>query len=377
MRCARGRGAAMLLAFWLCAGFAPARAFPEPQIPWEPRGYVCARATGELRIDGRIEESDWAAAPWTGPFLDISGPQLPAPRFATRAKMLWDDHCFYVCAEMEEPDLWATLTDRDAVIYRDNDFEVFIDPDGDTHAYYELELNALNTVWDLLLLRPYRDGGPAVNAWDIAGLRTAVHLEGTLNQPGDTDRGWSVEIAFPWAVLRECAGRESPPREGDRWRVNFSRVEWRTRIVEGRYEKLRDPATGRDLPEDNWVWSPQGLIAMHYPEMWGFVEFTLAPPEEVARTGKACAFAAVERAQWVLRRVYYAQQAHRETHGRCAPTLEALGLASPPAAGDPWPPELRASRDRYELRLPDGAGWIWHLTEEGRVWRLADDGPAR
>ena len=60
------------------------------------------------------------------------------------------------------------MTERDSVIFRDNDFEVFIDPDGDTHAYYELEINALGTVWDLLLLKPYRDGGPAINGWDIA-----------------------------------------------------------------------------------------------------------------------------------------------------------------------------------------------------------------
>jgi hypothetical protein len=27
--------------------------------------------------------------------------------------------------------------------------------------------------------------------------------------------------------------------------------------------------------EDNWVWSPQGLINMHVPEMWGRVRFVL------------------------------------------------------------------------------------------------------
>jgi hypothetical protein len=74
-------------------------------------------------------------------------------------KMVWDDEYLYVAAEMEEPDIWATLTERDSVIFHDNDFEVFIDPDGDTHAYYELEVNALATAWDLMLLKPYRDGG--------------------------------------------------------------------------------------------------------------------------------------------------------------------------------------------------------------------------
>ena len=56
--------------------------------------------------------------------------------------------------------------------------------------------------------------------------------------------------------------------------MNFSRVQWRTHIVDGGYEKIIDPDTGKSLPEDNWVWSPQGLIAMHCPEQWGEVLFS-------------------------------------------------------------------------------------------------------
>ena len=140
--------------------------------------------------------------------------------------MAWDERDFYVAAEMEEPHVWATLTKHDAVIFHDNDFEVFIDPDGDNHAYYEFEINALNTGWDLFLGKPYRDGGPARNEWEIPGLRTAVAVDGTINDAGTLDRAWSVELAFPWAVLAEFAHRPSPPRDGDTWRVNFSRVEW-------------------------------------------------------------------------------------------------------------------------------------------------------
>ena len=63
--------------------------------------------------------------------------------------MLWDDEYFYFAAELIEDQIWATLTERDSVIFYDNDFEIFIDPDGDSHQYYEFEINALNTVWDL------------------------------------------------------------------------------------------------------------------------------------------------------------------------------------------------------------------------------------
>lgn len=119
--------------------------------------------------------------------------------------MLWDDEYFYFGAELIEDQIWATLTERESVIFYDNDFEIFIDPDGDTHQYYEFEINALNTVWDLMLVQPYRDGGPPVNGWDIRGLKTAVHIDGELNNPEADNRKWSVEVAIPWNILKECA----------------------------------------------------------------------------------------------------------------------------------------------------------------------------
>jgi hypothetical protein len=137
--------------------------------------------------------------------------------------MLWDDANLYVGADLAEPHLSGSLTDHDSVIFRDNDFEVFIDPNGDNHEYYELEINALNTTWDLFLPKPYKDDGKALDGWEIAGLKSAVHLDGTLNDARDTDRGWSVEIALPWKALGQQARRPVPPRDGDQWRINFSR----------------------------------------------------------------------------------------------------------------------------------------------------------
>ena len=120
-----------------------------------------AIAQAPIQIDGRLDEDAWKTAPWTDPFVDIEGDVRPRPRFQTRAKMLWDDTYFYVAALLEEPHVWGTLTKHDSVIFHDNDFEIFIDPDGDNHEYYEIEINALNTEWDLFLKKPYRDGGPA------------------------------------------------------------------------------------------------------------------------------------------------------------------------------------------------------------------------
>ena len=157
-----------------------------------------------------MDDSAWQRAPWTDWFIDIQGEAAAKPRFRTRVKMLWDDEYFYIGAELEEPDVWATLKAHDSVIFRDNDFEVFLNPTGDTLNYFEFEINAWNTGWDLFLPKPYLKGGKADNSWEIPGLRTAVSVDGTLNDPSDRDRGWSVEIAFPWTRFRERSGGARP-----------------------------------------------------------------------------------------------------------------------------------------------------------------------
>jgi hypothetical protein len=284
-----------------------------------PKGYVCRKAATPPTIDGRLDDAVWAAAEWTDPFVDIEGDRKPKPRFRTRVKMLWDDEALFIAAELEEPHVWGTLTKHDSVIFHDPDFEVFLDPDGDNHLYAELELNALNTTWDLLLTKPYKDGGHAVNAWEVTGLKTAVRVNGTVNDPRDKDTGWTVEIRWPWAGLKELTGVAAPPKDGAQWRINFSRVEWDVDVVEGKYRKVPK------RPEHNWVWSPQGVIDMHRPERWGYLQFTTAAAE------KPVAFA--PDPDWptrdLLHRVYYAQRDHHKAHKKYAATAKELGIDGP------------------------------------------------
>ena len=126
-----------------------------------PEQYMCYRAKEALTIDGHLTEASWKRAPRTPLFVDIEGDKKPLPRFATRVAMLWDDDYFYFGADMEEPHVWGTLTKRDSVIYNDNDFEIFIDPDDDGEHYMEFEINPLNVAWDLYLPKQYNRGGKA------------------------------------------------------------------------------------------------------------------------------------------------------------------------------------------------------------------------
>jgi hypothetical protein len=353
----------LLAALLGCVPVPGASAFELPDIEFQPRQYYCRPAEDQVAIDGLLTERAWTRAEVSAEFVDITGAALAQPDWSTRVRMTYDDVYFYVAAEMEEPHVWATLNRRDAVIYQDNDFEVFIDPDGDNHHYYELEINALGTEWDLLLIRPYRDGGPAVNAWDIQGLKTAVHVDGTLNDPSDTDKGWTVEIAIPWEVLGQAAGRRTPPGPGDIWRVNFSRVQWRTTPQAGRYEKMTNPETGKTVPEQNWVWSPQGLIAMHYPEMWGEVMFTGG--QEIGFEDSP-EHASIMTAN-LLMPLYYDQKLWYEDKGSYARTLDELGF-DPSVVPPGWTLELAGDGTffRAALKTPDATATIDNL---GRLER--------
>lgn len=326
-----------------------------------PRGYVCPLAARPIVVDGVMDERAWRAAAWTDDFVDIEGDARPRPRFRTRVKMLWDADYLYIGAELEEPHVWGTLTKRDTVVFLDNDFEVFMDPNGDNVEYYEMEMNALNTVWDLFLERPYRDGGHGKDAWDIAGLRTAVRVHGTLNNPSDADTGWTVEIALPWRALGEFAHRASPPNRGEQWRINFSRVEWRVEISGGAYRKVAG------TKEDNWVWSPQGVVDMHQPEMWGYVQFGgpgARPSEFKADPSRP--------AQEALMSLYHAQIGFMHQHGRWAASTGELFAGREEDSRFETPPALSLTSAGYiatvTIRLPGGKKETWFVTQDSRLW---------
>lgn len=273
--------------------------------PWPQHAiaqYTALRVSTPPQIDGRLTESCWKLAPRSPRFSDlING--LPGIH-DTRAAILWDDDNLYVGYWIEEPFVEATLTERDALIYENNDVELFV---AGQDAYYEFEINAFGTIYEVFFIweeaferagyhlqpqfdrtrhgvRPF-DGvgfrphprGKRIGYWnwDFPGLRSAVHVDGTLNDPRDRDRGWTVELALPWQGFQALAasdGRSLPPRDGDVWRMDFSR-----------FNQYKAAPPAQD--SGGWAWSPHGVWDSHIPELFTHVRFsitqcdTLASPE--------------------------------------------------------------------------------------------------
>jgi hypothetical protein len=237
----------------------------------KPQNYIVCKTNTPITIDGIGNEQAWKDVPFTNSFTDIEG--VKTPKYDTKVKMLWDKKYFYVYAQMSEPHVWGNLHQRDTIVYYNNDIELFMDPSMDTYNYGEIEINALNTVWDLKLDKPYRTSGNADNSWDLDSLKSAIKIYGTLNNPNDTDSCWSIEIAIPIERAMELKNNKGKiPSEGEQWKVNFLRVEWDYDLIDGNYDRKKED--GKYLPEYNWAWSSQGEVNMHQPEKWGIIQFT-------------------------------------------------------------------------------------------------------
>jgi len=138
----------------------------------------------------------------------------------------------------------------------------------------------LNSVWELMLARPYLNDGPVLNYEMLPRLQSAVYISPEGVGPNNVSvvyDYWEVELAFPLQdlVFTEVPQPQKiavPPKNKDIWRINFSRVEYHVIVVNGSFWK--DPAYPS---EDNWVWTPQGVINMHQPEMWGYLLFSDDP----------------------------------------------------------------------------------------------------
>jgi hypothetical protein len=286
------------------------------------RNYIVYQSLSEIEIDGKMNEESWYKAAWTEYFSDIEGDKMPEPLYHTRVKMLWDKQFLYIFAELEEPHVWGYFENRDMIVYNENDFEIFIDPNGDSQNYFEIEVNARNIIFDLFMPQPYRDGGAPLFAWNAPGIKSAVHVDGTLNNPYDEDKCWTVEMAVPFGALQIGTGSQTPADKRI-WRINFSRVQWQTEIKEGIYHRKSDPSTGRILPEFNWVWSPQGIINMHYPERWGMIQFSKNRVGEKEVKFNNTTLYEQKKLLWL---VYYKQKKHQSEHGRYAASLSEILL---------------------------------------------------
>lgn len=233
--------------------------------------YTARMAKRPIKVDGKLNEHDWKQAVLISNFEDIEGAAKPKPTFSTEVKMMWDSQYLYIGAVLEEPHLWGTLKKHDDIIYRDHDFEVFIDPMGDGEQYFEIEINVLGTIMDLFMNKPYKKGGTFDMGWNTTGIQSKIIANGTINDNTDIDSGWTLEMAIPFTAISKVQ-RAATPSFNKPWRINFSRVQW-TLEPDGISYRKKLNQNNKPISEHNWVWNPTGVVDMHVPAKWGYLYF--------------------------------------------------------------------------------------------------------
>ncbi len=258
--------------------------FPRPLT--DVASYTALRIATPPTIDGDLTKTCWTAAPKSNRFVDLISGEPTA--HDTRCAVLWDDTNMYVGFWIEEPNVTATLTERDSLVYTDNDVEVFISGDD---CYYEFEINAFGTIYEVFFIwddalrggrfRDVDEFSPTVPVarpfdgvgfdhprglrtgfwgWDFPGLRSAVRVDGAINDPATKDNGWTVELAFPWAGMGWLTnGRSVPPTDGDEWRMDFSRF---------------NQTKTHETDSTGWAMSAHGAWDSHIPELFSIVTFS-------------------------------------------------------------------------------------------------------
>jgi len=116
-----------------------------------------------------------------------------------------------------------------------------------------MEMNARATLYDYFYIWPQL----LIRRLDFTGVQLATHIDGTLNVTGDTDKGWSLEVAIPWHNFFELAGTEAPPQPGTIWTAQLNRWDG------------VDP--NRCLSQ--WCWSGLDWPGPHNPSRFGKLKF--------------------------------------------------------------------------------------------------------
>ena len=254
----------------------------------------CNKIDEIISVNGDLSKPVWTKAEKSHRFVDmVNGEQA---FLNTQAASLWNEKALYIGFWIEEPAIRASFTERDSLIWFDNDVEIFFDGED---CYYEFEINAFGTIYEVFFIyqdalksdsrfdipqfdlkthdvdvlcgfqdaarfRKHKRGKRwAFMDWDFPGIESAVKVEGKINDLSTVDKGWTVELSFPWEGFRTLSpGKTWPPRAGDSLRCQFFR-----------FEALR--YHGKTVSESvGWALNKHGVYDSHIPENFAYLHFT-------------------------------------------------------------------------------------------------------
>ncbi len=219
--------------------------------------YTCYKIA-EIGDDGWPTMVTWQAMEACGRF--VKGEDGSKARQTTRARMGWTPEGLYIRWSCIDSHIWADYLNRDDHLWEEEVVEIFLATSDNPYRYYELEVSPRNLIVDLDIIWPENKSEGTFDGkieWNANGCRSDVNIRGTLNDPSDKDRSWTVLLFIPF----EAIGVKAPPLGDDAkpWRFNLFRID--------RHETDGD---------EYQAWSPPltDPINFHTPERFGYLRFS-------------------------------------------------------------------------------------------------------
>lgn len=205
-----------------------------------------------VKIDGRLSEEIWQKAEQVV-LKNNTGAEVQDSTLMTWVKTCYNDEYLYISFVCNDPDIWGDFTDRDQHLWTEEAIEVFIDTDDEMNTYVEIEVSPNNVLFDAFIVDPFNIDIPNVQKYNLKGFKSAVTIDGTLDNRMDADKKWTVEMAIPLKEL--ITKHDSFVPEKIEWKINFYRI-------------------NRDIEKQPILlaWSPTNG-RFHKPSVFGTIKF--------------------------------------------------------------------------------------------------------
>jgi hypothetical protein len=327
---------------------------------YQPEEYFCNTAAATPVIDGIVKGEEWDNINWSSVFVSMVNEESVNELFATQFKLSYQNDSIYIAAQLNETHIWAIHEECTSPHQKDNFLEIFIDSDNDEFDYMCIKVNALGYVCG-----EYRtiESNKPLHYFSLKDtlIRSAVFVNGTLNDPGDEDEYWTVELAIP---INLAIGEDTLLKPAPLWKFNLLRTRWQYVIVSGFYKKILDADTGEKYPGDQLIWSPIGSNSIHQPELWGECNFLGIYPQKYQYVNTFH----IRQIKWELRNVFYAQHLHFQKHGRYAHKLAGLKDVGFDLSALLFKPKVQARSQYFKVIIEDkDSGKRWEINHLGQI----------
>ena len=142
--------------------------------------YQVERASGPIKIDGKLDDDAWTKAARVGNFVNnLDGSQST---YKTEARVLYDEAYLYFSFRCADDNIWSTMKRRDEHLWDEEVVEVFLQADPGQPSYIELEVNPLGAMLDIYMLAARKP--LHYESWNSEKLRWAVQVDGTVDGRG-------------------------------------------------------------------------------------------------------------------------------------------------------------------------------------------------